>query len=56
MENENSTEKDREMAQVSNGLELAGAVLSQSFELPIIAFMLVVQGAGLVAGQLIVSK
>jgi len=44
------------LALVSGGLELAGAVLSLPFELPIFAILLVVLGVSLVARQMIGSR
>ena len=44
------------LALVWGGLELAGAVLSLPFELPIFAILLIVLGVSLVAGQLTGSR
>jgi hypothetical protein len=44
------------LALVWGGLELAGAVLSLPFELPIFAILLIVLGVSLIAGQLTGNK
>jgi hypothetical protein len=44
------------LALVWGGLEMAGAVLSLPYELPVFAILLIVLGVSLIAGQMVGSK